>query len=694
MVWPYVSVNVFCKMTELQSPLLIYASEAAACIGENKYKKRYEALTEIFKRLDSGSHYQTAIERLEKLGFTVTNTGNIVDELKQDVEQFISTPVTTSSDLSRTVGEFELKIDEHECVLKETKRKLKEAQTQHTTRKCTLEKTFEKLVEKKKWVEQQLDSVDDANPKVESLKSDLQEIQQQLSTKKTQIEDVQKTIENTLTLLTNHQRHMDDFKHTKKDIISRKQTQFGHEKEDALIKTNKLGSITQNNSQFYKKMFGTKWGIGGRIDGFRDGALIEIKNRKSKIYDPLPVYDQIQLQCYMQILNLPTSTLIQCLTLEDGKIETKETVVPRDDKWWTDKLFPALEQFAALVDKFVRDTLLQDRFLQTPDSKKTVLLNSTMKRLLADSLTGDVPTLKKRKLQPTPTLEKKKKPSKIQKKVRQFEPPSDPSNPINDSSGTKDSHVDESKVLPEIASMIDDPLMLKSISPLDFSKSIVDYMPDDWKTIMQPEITKDYFTSLITQVDNAYKKMVVYPNRHLIFNALTQCPFNNTKVVILALDPYINPLEAHGMSFSVPRGIKFPGSLRNIFKELTRSIGVPYPTAGDLTPWAQQGVLLLNSILTVQASKTQSHEKFGWKTFTNELISTLSKSRPHLVFLLWGNVAQEKEKLIDATKHTILKTSHPSGLSVNKGFAGCDHFRLVNDDLNLHNLSPIDWKLE
>ena len=229
--------------------------------------------------------------------------------------------------------------------------------------------------------------------------------------------------------------------------------------------------------------------------------------------------------------------------------------------------------------------------------------------------------------------------------------------------------------------------------PVDWTKQISDYIPVDWKDFLQEEISKEYFKQIQTLVDEEYKKFIIFPPREKIFNALCQCPLKKTRVIILGLDPYISPSEAHGMSFSVPKGVKFPRSLKNIFLEIQSDLGFTPPICGDLSYWGQQGVLLLNSILTVQSGKTGSHEKLKWKTFTNYIIEQLSLHSDHLVFLLWGSVAQEKEGLIDTKKHTILKTSHPSPYSFHKGFNGCKHFSLTNQDLISKGLPPIDWNL-
>jgi uracil-DNA glycosylase len=177
----------------------------------------------------------------------------------------------------------------------------------------------------------------------------------------------------------------------------------------------------------------------------------------------------------------------------------------------------------------------------------------------------------------------------------------------------------------------------------------------------------------------------------LIFNAFWQTPFNKVKVVILGQDPYHNPGQAHGLSFSVPEGTPVPPSLQNIYKEIADDIGGTPPASGDLTHWANQGVLLLNAALTVRQNEPASHAKIGWTAFTDAVITTLSEQREGLIFLLWGKFAQDKQQLIDETKHVVLKAAHPSPLSAYKGFLGCKHFSKVNEILVARGQSPIQW---
>lgn len=216
-----------------------------------------------------------------------------------------------------------------------------------------------------------------------------------------------------------------------------------------------------------------------------------------------------------------------------------------------------------------------------------------------------------------------------------------------------------------------------------------------WKEVLKNEFTKPYFLEIVTFLKiekNADK--TIYPPGPLIFNAFNQTPFDKVKVVILGQDPYHNPGQAHGLSFSVPNGIKPPPSLVNIYKEIQNDLGIAMPNGyGNLTKWAEQGVLLLNAILTVRANEPASHAKIGWMNFTDAVITKISDEKKGVIFLLWGKFAQEKQLLIDETKHFVLKAAHPSPFSADKGFFGCKHFSKTNDLLTNQGLTPINWKL-
>lgn len=188
---------------------------------------------------------------------------------------------------------------------------------------------------------------------------------------------------------------------------------------------------------------------------------------------------------------------------------------------------------------------------------------------------------------------------------------------------------------------------------------------------------------------------IIYPPNHLIFNALNTTPLDRVKVVILGQDPYHGPNQAHGLSFSVQKAVALPPSLRNIFHELHADVGVERPKHGDLTHWAEQGVLLLNAVLTVEAGQPTSHQKRGWEEFTDHVIDVLNEQREHIVFILWGAYAQRKGQRINQDKHLVLKAAHPSPLAANRGgFFGCKVFSKSNNYLKQHGIEPIDWQLD
>lgn len=215
-----------------------------------------------------------------------------------------------------------------------------------------------------------------------------------------------------------------------------------------------------------------------------------------------------------------------------------------------------------------------------------------------------------------------------------------------------------------------------------------------WKAALADEFRAPYFAAIKTfLVQEKQAGKTIYPPGPQIFNAFNQTPFDAVKVVILGQDPYHNPGEAMGLSFSVPRGKRIPPSLVNIYKEINADLGLPVPEHGDLSYWASQGVLLLNAILTVEAKKAASHQHIGWQKFTDAVIHRLSEQREGLVFLLWGRFAQGKKGLIDATKHVVLEAAHPSPLAGN-AFSGCRHFSKTNELLEKQGKTPIDWRVD
>ncbi|MDF2192823.1 uracil-DNA glycosylase [Paraflavitalea sp. CAU 1676] len=217
---------------------------------------------------------------------------------------------------------------------------------------------------------------------------------------------------------------------------------------------------------------------------------------------------------------------------------------------------------------------------------------------------------------------------------------------------------------------------------------------DSWKQILRDEFKKEYFTEIVgyLRIEKGSGK-TIYPPGSLIFNAFNLTPFDQVKVVLIGQDPYHGAGQAHGLCFSVQDGIKPPPSLVNIYKEINNDIGLPIPKHGNLTRWAQQGVLMLNASLTVRAGEPMSHSRIGWADFTDSVIRKVSEQKKGVVFLLWGKFAQAKQELIDETKHQVLKAAHPSPYSADSGFFGCRHFSKTNEYLTKEGLDPIDWSL-
>jgi uracil-DNA glycosylase len=212
-----------------------------------------------------------------------------------------------------------------------------------------------------------------------------------------------------------------------------------------------------------------------------------------------------------------------------------------------------------------------------------------------------------------------------------------------------------------------------------------------WKSVLAEEFGKEYFVNLTRFIHEEYHSQKIYPPAKLIFNAFDQCPFDNVKVVILGQDPYHGPGQAHGLCFSVNDGVEFPPSLRNIFIELKQDVGKEIPLSGNLTSWAQQGVLLVNATLTVRAHQAGSHQKKGWEVFTDAVIEQINRKKEHVVFILWGSYAIKKGEFINKGKHLVLTSVHPSPLSASRGFFGNKHFSSANEYLIKHGIEPISW---
>ena len=216
---------------------------------------------------------------------------------------------------------------------------------------------------------------------------------------------------------------------------------------------------------------------------------------------------------------------------------------------------------------------------------------------------------------------------------------------------------------------------------------------NDWDTVLDSEFKKDYFYNLLKFVQGEYARKTIYPSKKEVFKAFRYTPYKNVKVVILGQDPYHGEGQAEGLSFSVPKGIKKPPSLVNIFKELETDLGCKMPTSGSLVPWAKQGVLLLNTVLTVIKDQAASHKDIGWEVFTDEVIKKINEKEEPVVFILWGSYARSKKKYITNKHHLIIESAHPSPLSAYNGFFGSKPFSKTNEFLIKNNLTPIDWQI-
>ena len=214
---------------------------------------------------------------------------------------------------------------------------------------------------------------------------------------------------------------------------------------------------------------------------------------------------------------------------------------------------------------------------------------------------------------------------------------------------------------------------------------------EDWKALLQEEFDKPYFEELIRFVKEEYATHRIYPRGSNIFRAFDKCPFERLKVVIIGQDPYHGPNQAHGLCFSVADGVPHPPSLQNIFKEVAADIGTPIPTSGNLDRWAEQGVLLLNAVLTVREHEAASHAGRGWERFTDAVVRVISEHKQGVVYMLWGSYAQKKGAIADPARNCILKAVHPSPLSAYRGFLGCKHFSKANEYLLSRGETPILW---
>lgn len=217
---------------------------------------------------------------------------------------------------------------------------------------------------------------------------------------------------------------------------------------------------------------------------------------------------------------------------------------------------------------------------------------------------------------------------------------------------------------------------------------------NDWNEVLKDEFNAEYYQVLRGFLKYEYSAETIYPSMYDIFNAFKATPYSEVKVVILGQDPYHQPSQAHGMCFSVKKGVRLPPSLRNIYREISRDLGIEMGEDGYLMPWAKQGVLLLNTVLTVRRGQPMSHEGYGWERFTDAVLKKLNERKKPVIFLLWGAPARKKAKLITDKRHVILEAAHPSPLSAHYGFFGCGHFSKVNEILQSWGEKPIDWQIK
>jgi uracil-DNA glycosylase len=253
--------------------------------------------------------------------------------------------------------------------------------------------------------------------------------------------------------------------------------------------------------------------------------------------------------------------------------------------------------------------------------------------------------------------------------------------------------VDESTSTPDsIQAIVSDEIDLSIPLSRGMRSPLADLLVEaSWMSVLEAQFCEMYFHDLTRFLSK--EKGKVFPPTGKFFSALNTCPFEDVKVVILGQDPYHDDGQAMGLSFSVPQGVKIPSSLLNIFKELESDLGVPRSTCGDLSPWARQGVLLLNAVLSVRAHQANSHEGKGWERFTDFIIQQISEKSKNVVFMLWGKFAEKKAARVKSKNHLILKSAHPSGLSASRGFFGCKHFSKANEYLAANGRGPIDWSL-
>lgn len=645
--------------------LTLFASEISACVGFHKYKKSWEVLRDLFQRHQHGTLYRAAVKRLEvnqniHVADLEEKKARVWNEFDtESLNQLRETQVTNSVQLNQLIDSFETHLKQKEHHFVQVKKELKQ----------NLETLEEKLQhhqeEKNRLFTGDIFEPKAADPLVDQLKQELQQKQQEL-------EQVTQT--------------WTDFKEVKKTLISEKITEFGKRKESEVVESGVLGEIKNNNVETFREIMGQTpcpWCIVGKVDGFKDNKLIEIKNRKSKIYNPLPEYDYIQVQVYLQILQRNEALVIQCLTDPFGDIQSVEQTITRDVDFWQNVIAPLLSKFVQVAHFLLQNTAAQDEFLTTPDGRKTFLFNRWLKERDRKTQPGKKTTTRK-KTGTKSTTKSTTRSTKSQPKSRTIQKPaskrhqttlahiSPPTEPV----------VYQYSIHTDLQEYVDHESQYTQV-PL-FQR-----IPWSWQEFFQNHTLHESWNVLNQELCRQYQTVPVIPPQEWIFRAFSYFPPEQTRVVLLGQDPYPTMGEAQGLSFSVPDQHTLPPTLHNIFTELQQDVQVTR-CSGDLQDWARQGVLLLNCSLTTKVNRSKSHEAL-WQAFTQYTVEQLSQRNAHIVFFLWGKSAQEVERFIDASKHTILKAPHPSPYSVQTGFFGCRHFSQCNRALQQHQQTPIQW---
>ena len=358
----------------MTSVFYFHCSEVAACIGKNQYKKQWEALDLIFQRIDNSSYYKKYVQLQQSMGKNIITVQDKVKNLKElglqsAIDTFLKEDISTSGNLCGAVDTFTYEIQQKETQIKKNKRKLNTMYSEQFAKENNLKKQLEDVTQNQPVVH----DVFGPMPVLPIIAPDDASIILEL-------EQTQKATKSLAEQISHCNQQSENMKVAKEELIRQKHCLFGHKQEDLLVA--KLGNVSQNNAERYDAILGQcklwQWGLCGRIDGFQNGELIEIKNRKTRLFDPLPVYDVIQVQCYLHLLKLPKGKLIQSLSLGNNEFETQETVISFDNSLFFNTIIPELNVFIQTLENFCQDTLLQCQFYNTADNKKSILFNKML----------------------------------------------------------------------------------------------------------------------------------------------------------------------------------------------------------------------------------------------------------------------------------------------------------------------------